>query len=59
MGMKRLILLFAFATPALAITNDDCRAYQQLATLYEVRDLMPLEAIGYTIDSANGVRSKV
>jgi hypothetical protein len=50
--MKRLILLLAFATPALAITNDDCRAYQQLATLYEVRDLMLRGASGYTVDEA-------
>src|SRR5438270_435177 len=41
--MKRLILLLAIAiaTPLFAVTtNEDCRGYQQLATLYQVRELM-------------------
>src|SRR5436305_14277255 len=50
--MKRFIFLLLFATPLFAVTNDDCRAYQQLATLYEVRDLMLRGASGYTIDEA-------
>src|SRR5438045_2504879 len=50
--MKRFIFLLLFATPLFAVTNDDCHAYQQLATLYEVRDLMLRGASGYTIDQA-------
>src|ERR1051326_8971456 len=39
--MKRLILLLAVATPLFAVTtNEECRGYQQLATLYQVRELM-------------------
>src|ERR1051326_5478734 len=39
--MKRLIVLLAFATPLFAVTtNEECRGYQQLATLYQVRELM-------------------
>jgi hypothetical protein len=39
--MKRLIVLLAVATPLFAVTtNEECRGYQQLATLYQVRELM-------------------
>lgn len=39
--MKRLIVLLAIATPLFAVTtNEECRGYQQLATLYQVRELM-------------------
>jgi hypothetical protein len=39
--MKRLLLLLAVATPLFAVTtNEECRGYQQLATLYQVREMM-------------------
>ncbi len=41
--MKRMLVLFALlcaAAPLLAVESDDCRGYQQLAALYEIRDLM-------------------
>src|SRR5437763_8450396 len=49
--MTRLIVLLAFATPRFAVTNgDECRGYQQLATLYQVRELMLHGAGDYKID---------
>ena len=49
--MKRLIVLLAFATPLFAVTtNEQCRGYQQLATLYQVRELMMHGAGDYRID---------
>jgi hypothetical protein len=49
--MKRLLVLLAFATPLFAVTtNDDCRGYQQLATLYQVRELMLRGAGDYRIN---------
>ncbi len=39
--MKRLLFLLALATPLFAVTtNEECRGYQQLATLYQVREMM-------------------
>jgi hypothetical protein len=40
--MRRLLLLlaFVFALPLFALGPDDCRAYSQLAALYQVRGLM-------------------
>ncbi len=42
--MKRMFVLFfallCAAAPLFAVESDDCRGYQQLAVLYEIRDLM-------------------
>jgi hypothetical protein len=40
--MKRALVFFLLfaAAPLLAVETDDCRQYQQLATLYEIRSLM-------------------
>jgi hypothetical protein len=42
--MKRVFVLFfvllCAAAPLLSVESDDCRGYQQLATLYEIRGLM-------------------
>src|ERR1044072_2641627 len=57
--MKHLIVLLAFATPLFAVTtNEECRGYQQLATLYQVRELMLHGAgdyrIGHVVAASNG-----
>ena len=40
--MKRALVFFLLfaAAPLLAVETDDCRQYQQLVTLYEIRSLM-------------------
>jgi hypothetical protein len=54
--MKRLLTLVAvtlFASPLLALADDAaCSGYQQLAALYEVRNMMLRGDSGYTIDEA-------
>jgi hypothetical protein len=53
--MKRLAFVLAialFATPVFATTDPACSGYQQLAALYEVRNMMMRGDSSYTIDEA-------
>jgi hypothetical protein len=57
--MKRLLLVLAialFAAPLLAASDDACSGFQQLAALYEVRNMMLRGDSSYTIDEAIGHR---